>query len=94
MDEYDLDTTNLAGLADHRDRLIALAEQCGQHEIVVSLSMPTHLTESDLDELEGPISPLLFPLYGVASRFSGGDQGARRVLRTHGRRRWACRRDA
>jgi hypothetical protein len=32
--------------------------------------MPTHLTESDLDELEGPISPLLFPLYGVASRFS------------------------
>jgi hypothetical protein len=70
MDEYDLDTTNLVGLDDHRDRLIALAEHCGQHDLVVSLSTPTHLTESDLNELDGPISPLLFPIYDVASRFS------------------------
>lgn len=70
MDEYDLDTTNLAGLDDHRDRLIALAEHCGQHDLAVSLSTPTHLTESDLDEIDGPISPLLFPIHNVASRFS------------------------
>jgi hypothetical protein len=31
---------------------------------------PTHLTRSDLDEIDGPISPLLFPLYDVVSRFS------------------------
>jgi len=70
MDEYDLDITNLAGLDDHRDRLIALAKQRGQHELFVSLNTPTHLTQSDLDELDGPISQLLFPIYDVASRFS------------------------
>jgi hypothetical protein len=70
MDEYDLDTTNLVGLDDHRDRLIALAEQCGQHDLAVLLKTPTYLTESDLDAIDGPISPLLFPIYDVASRFS------------------------
>jgi hypothetical protein len=70
MDEYDLDTTNLVGLDDHRDRLIALAEHLGQHDLAVSLNTPTHLTESDRAEIDGPISPLLFPIHAIASRFS------------------------
>jgi hypothetical protein len=72
MDEYDLDTTNLAGLDDHRDRLIALAEQCAQHDLAATLTIPTNLMEIpglDERELDEPLSPLFFPLYDVACCF-------------------------
>jgi hypothetical protein len=78
MDEYDLDTTNLAGLDDHRDRLIALAEQCGQHDLAVNLSTPANPAEiPNLDEILASLSPLgirkFFAYYDVVSRFRAHD---------------------
>ncbi len=81
MDEYDLDTTNLAGLNGHRDRLITLAEQCGQHDLAATLRIPTNLMEiPGLDEVE-PITPVgrrkFFAIYDVVCRFRAHDHAVK-----------------